>query len=198
MEIKEKRPMGERIKTILANTGLCVLLLVSFLGFFAAWWYVRIYGRIGFDSVLFTLTGGLGGVSPDLIRSFLLGGALPAVLCAAAVGLLLCWPWNWKRWIPVALSLALSLGLLAHAAWNVELVDYVLNSYRKTELYQQAYRDPEQVKITFPEKKAQPYLYLYGVHGDQLSFQGSGRCPGVQSDPGADRTCPEQHQFLPQ
>ena len=56
MKIQEKRPSGGTIKRFFANFGLTFFLLVAFLGFFAALWYVRIYGRIGFDSVLFTLT----------------------------------------------------------------------------------------------------------------------------------------------
>ena len=79
------------VSAILATAGLVVLLLVSFLGFFAAAWYVRVYGRIGFDSILYTLTGGLGGVDQGLVKDFLLGGALPAVLCTAAVSFVLFW-----------------------------------------------------------------------------------------------------------
>lgn len=170
MKIKEKRPSGDQIKRVFANAGLCLVMLLGFLGFFAAWWYVRIYGRIGFDSVLFTLTGGLGGVSTDLIRKFLTGAVLPAVLCTAAAGVLLLRPWKWKRWLPVTISLALSLGLLVHAAFNVELVEYVLNSNRTTELYQDEYRDPNSVNITFPEEKRNLiYIYMESMETSYLS-----------------------------
>ena len=178
MEIKEKRQTGDRIKRIFANSVLGLLLLVAFLGFYAAWWYVRIYGRIGFDSVIFTLTGGLGGVSTDLIRSFLLGAVLPAVLTAAALSVLLLWPWRWKRWLPVTLCLALSLGLLVQAAFNVELVSYVLNSNRTTELYQDEYRDPNAVKITFPEEKRNLiYIYMESMETSYLSQDMGGGLP---------------------
>ena len=178
MEIKEKRPLGDIIKRIFGNIGLCILLLVAFLGFFAAWWYVRIYGRIGFDSVLFTLTGGLGGVSPELLRSFFLGGVLPAVGSTVLTGALLLYPWNWKRWIPVTVSLVLSAGLLIHAAFNVELVSYILNSHRETELYQDEYRDPDQVKITFPEEKRNLiYIFMESMETSYLSQDMGGGLP---------------------
>ncbi len=178
MQIKEKRPLGDKIRRIFANTGLCLLLLIAFLGFFAAWWYVRIYGRIGFDSVIFTLTGGLGGVSPDLIRSFILGAAVPTLACTALCGVLLFWRWNWKRWWPVTISLVLSVGLLVHAAFNVELVSYVLNSNRTTELYQDEYRDPNTVNIIFPEEKRNLiYIYMESMETSYLSQDMGGGLP---------------------
>ena len=62
---------------------LTLLLLFAFVCFFAARWFVTVYGRIGFDSILFTLQSSLDGVQSDLVRSYLLGGLLPAVLCTA-------------------------------------------------------------------------------------------------------------------
>jgi phosphoglycerol transferase len=160
MKIIEKHASGSRLRRVLQNSLLVIVMLVAFLGFFAACWYVRIYGRIGFDSVIFTLTGGLGGVSTDLLEKFITGAVLPAVVCTAAAAVLLFWPWNWKRWIPVTVSLVLSVGLLVHAAFNVELVEYILNSNRTTNLYEDEYRDPEDVAITFPEEKRN-LIYIY-------------------------------------
>ena len=144
------------IGSALATTGLVALLLISFLGFFAAAWYVRIYGRIGFDSILFTLTGGLGGVDHGLIRSFLWGAAVPAVLGTVMVSLVLFWPGKKKlvnkSWASV-ISLVLCLGLLIHGAFNSQLVDYVIAALSESELYETEYRDPENVTITFPEQK---------------------------------------------
>ena len=178
MQIKEKRPSGEKIKRIFANIGLCTLLAVAFLGFFAAWWYVRIYGRIGFDSVLFTLTGGLGGVSTDLIEKFLTGAVLPTLLCTLVSGLLLFWKWNWKRWIPVTLSLVLSLGLLVHAAFNVELVEYIFHSNTTSDLYESEYRDPASVDIQFPEEKRNLiYIYMESMETSYLSEELGGGLP---------------------
>ena len=170
MQIKEKRPMGGKIKRYFANFGLCVLLFIAFLGFFAAWWYVRVYGRIGFDSVLYTLTGGLGGVSTDLIAKFLTGAVLPAVLCTGVTGFPLLRPWKWKRWIPVTVSIVLSLGLLVHAAFNVELISYLFNTNRTSDLYEQEYVDPNDVRITFPqEKRNLIYIFLESMETSYLS-----------------------------
>lgn len=148
----------------LATAGLVVLLLISFLGFFAAAWYVRIYGRIGFDSILFTLTGGLGGVDQGLVRSFIWGAAVPCVLCTVLSSLILFWPGKavaikGKKLLPLSkgsasvISLVLCICLLLHGAFNSQLVDYVIAAFSESELYEAEYRDPENVQVTFPEEK---------------------------------------------
>ena len=78
----------------LLTTISCLATLLAFVCFFAAWWYVRVYGRIGFDSVLYTLTGGLGGMSRELFVSFLAGAVLPAVLCSGLLCAVLFLPWR--------------------------------------------------------------------------------------------------------
>ncbi len=170
MKIKEKCSLREHLPRILANIGLSILLLFAFLCFFAACWYVEVFGNTGFDSVIFTLTGGLGGVSGTLVRSFLVGVAVPALVSAALVGFLLLRRWNWRRWIPVTLSLLLSVGLVIHAAFNVEMVQYIINSHRVTCLYEEEYRDPNEVNITFPEEKRNLiYIYLESMETSYLS-----------------------------
>ncbi len=149
---------------LLATACLVILLLLSFLGFFAAAWYVRVYGRIGFDSILFTLTGGLGGVDSGLVRSFLVGGVLPTVLCTAAVSALLFFIkkpicikgrqiFPLRRTLAAIISLLLSICLLIHGAFNSQLVDYVVSVFSESELYEAEYHDPTQTQITFPEEK---------------------------------------------
>jgi phosphoglycerol transferase len=170
MKNNENRPLDEKIYRILGNGLLWILLFVAFLGFFAACWYVVIYGRIGFDSVIYTLTGGLNGVSTDLLEKFLVGALLPAVVCSILAAVLLLRPWPWKRWISVTVSILLSLGLLTHAAFNVELVAYILNSNRTSDLYESEYRDPNTVSITFPEEKRNLiYIYMESMETSYLS-----------------------------
>ncbi len=163
MSKNEKTPGGRKAGRIIGTAALCVLVAVAFLCFFAARWYVSVYGRIGFDSVLYTLTSSLGGLQPDLVISFLTGAGIPTVLWTVLVCCVLFLPWKklgvrlrcfpLKRWICCALAAVLSLGLIVHAAFNVELVDYILYMARPTELYHDEYRDPNEVTITFPEQK---------------------------------------------
>ena len=166
------RPAANPAVTVGLNIALCSLIFLGFLCFFSAWWYVRVYGRIGFDSVLYTLTSNLGGVQSSLVISYLATGALPAVACSAGVSILLFFLKTplLKRWIAVTVSIALSLGLIVHAAFNVELVDYIIASGQDSSLFASEYRDPNSTKITFPEQKRNLiYIMLESMETTYLS-----------------------------
>ena len=175
---QRKKSKAGRIAGLMALTSL---MLLAFLAFFAAWWYVRVYGRIGFDSVLFTLTGGLGGVSKTLVNDFLLKAALPAVICTGSLALTLFYNgdgeicigkvrvYPLKRQLSGAIATVLSLGLLIHAAFNVELVDYLFHTGQSTNLYQDEYVDPEKTQITFPSQKRN-LIYIF-LESMETSYQ---------------------------
>lgn len=165
MQTVKENTRGRRIAEAVLMVALSLLMLIAFLCFFAAVWYVKIYGRIGFDSVIYTLTGGLGGVSPELVTKFLSGAVLPALLCTLVLTVLLFWQgrpllrirsvtlYPIRPWVANVIAGLLSLGLILHAAFNVELVDYLINSNRTGLIYQDEYKDPKDVSITFPEQK---------------------------------------------
>ncbi len=151
---KKRIPIG----SILTKVGLTLLSFIAWLAFFATLWYRRVYGDTGFDSVLFTLTGGMGGVQSGLVVSFLLGGLLPAVLCTTVQALVLYVPWNIKWWKPSRLvtaliPLVLSLALVVYAAFGIGLVEYFTARSQLSELYENEYADPNTVQIQFPEEK---------------------------------------------
>ncbi len=134
---------------------LCGFLFLSFLAIYSASWYRSVYGDVGFDSILWTLSAGVEGTSGDLIEGFLLGGPLPALGCtiaAAAILALLS-----KTRIPPALTgslgLVLGLGLLIWAACLVRLPAYIFDQLYPTSLYEDHYVDPAQAGIQAPEEK---------------------------------------------
>ena len=164
---KHRRPIS-----IPTAAGLTCLLFFAYLCFFAARWFVTVYGRIGFDSILFTLQSSLSGVQSDLIASFLLGAALPCALCtglSCAILLLL-------RRLPVRGlcsilgSVIAALGLCGYAAVDVELTDYIYSMITPSALYEDEYADPDTVQITFPEKKRNLiYIMLESMETTYLS-----------------------------
>ena len=179
-----------RVLQAIALVALCLLILIAFLCFFSAAWYVRIFGRIGFDSIIDTLTSGMGGVSTDLIDHYLAGAVLPTLICTVLVILPLFWAgkpllrirsitlFPIPRWIASLLAVALSLGLLFYAAFDVELVDYLINSNRTGALYQDEYKDPNGVTITFPEEKRNLiYIMLESMETSYLSEDLGGALP---------------------
>ena len=166
-QTKERRPI--RLGTAALLT---LLLFAAFLCFFAARWFVTVYGRIGFDSILFTLKSSLSGVQSDLVISYLMGGLLPALACTALSGviLLLMRRLPVRGLVSILTALALSLGLLGYAAVDVELTDYVRDIIWRGSLYEDHYVSPDSVEITFPEKKRNlVYIMLESMETTYLS-----------------------------
>ena len=151
---------------------LTALLLIGYLCFFAARWFVTVYGRIGFDSILFTLQSSLDGVQSDLIRSFLLGGLLPALLCTAlsCAILLILRRLPVRGLVSIVTAIALFLGLTVYAAFDVELTDYLYDTLIRGKLYEDHYVSPDAVQITFPEEKRNlVYIMLESMETTYLS-----------------------------
>ena len=169
-----------RRRSYSAMAGCTFLLLTAFLCFFSSRWFVSVYGRIGFDSILYTLSASLGGVEPELLTQYLLKALLPAVLLTLfAVFLFFFLPRKKKgrfeqavapRKAPVWLSVLLSLSLIGFAAWDSEFADYVIDQLSDTPLYETYYKDPETVTVTFPEEKRNlVYIMLESMETSYLS-----------------------------
>ena len=156
------------------------LLFIASLCFFSGRFYVTTFGRLGFDSVLYTLSSGLSGVQSGQITRYLLLGFLPAVFFTGTVLLLLQRPWGRKqgkyetrtpsRAILCFCSLILSLGMTIFAAFDVELVAYMFHQNADSGIYKAAYADPDMTKITFPEEKRNLiYIMLESMETSYLS-----------------------------
>ena len=162
-----RRPV--RVGTVVALTAL---LLFAYVCFFAARWFVTVYGRIGFDSILFTLQSSLDGVQSDLIRSYLLGGLVPAVVCTglSCAILLILRRLPVRGLVSILTAVAVSAGLIGYAAVDVELTDYVWDILTRSRLYEEEYVDPDTVSITFPEQKRNlVYILLESMETTYLS-----------------------------
>lgn len=159
----------------LPATLLSLLILISLLAFFSAHWFVTTYGRLGFDSILFTLRSSISGVQSGLIRNYMLKAALPALIVGAVWLYLLLHRKRGKyatgpRHLPGIISGVLSVLLLAFAAWDVELDAYLLDQIKTTELYETNYVNPDSVSITFPEQKRNlVYILLESMETSYLS-----------------------------
>ncbi len=172
---KSITPPKKRISLSKLLTGLALLL--GYLCFFSGRWFVSTYGRIGFDSILYTLSAGLSGVQSGLIWQYLLKALLPCLVFTAATFLLLfCRARAGKfqsksnsKW-PVLIGLLLVFLLLAFAAFDVELVDYITDQFIDSGLYEKYYVDPNSVQITFPQQKRNlVYIMLESMETSYLS-----------------------------
>lgn len=162
---KTKQKTRKRISGILRDVLPAALLLVGFLCFFSAGWYLDTYGDTGFDSVVFTLFSDLGGVQPGLIRSYLLKALLPTGLSVVLATFLLFFrpkkPLVWKnrklypfsRTFSRITALVLSLVLISDAAISTGFAEFFIGLFRESKIFEEHYVDPNSVEITFPEKK---------------------------------------------
>ena len=162
-----------------AVSGCSIFLFLAFLIFLSARWFVNVYGRIGFDSILYTLSYSLGGVEPELLIKYLLGALLPALLATVLVIWLAFFcprRKNGKYHRPAVgnsaiwICILLALMLIVAGAFDCGLVEYVTDLYSDTPLYETYYVDPASVKITFPaQKRNLVYIMLESMETSYLS-----------------------------
>jgi len=181
----------QRIKT--AVTVFCIFfLLIGVVCLYAANWYVRIYGNLGFDAILYTLLSDLSNVESNLISSFINLALIPACIVVVLIASILFLKpkkkimlqirekvkirlYPFPRVLSVLLSLILSVSTLYSAAANVELLDFIKYVTQTTSIYDEKYVDPLEAEIIFPEKKQNLiYLYLESMETSFLSKEMGG------------------------
>ena len=153
----------------LAWTGLVAL---AGLCFFAARWYIRTYGDLGFDSIMYTVFSDLGGVQSGLLISFGLKAAVPAVLLAAAAFLLLrqLRKTRAQRVLVRLTALCMSLLMILQAAFSTGLPEYVYGLFHETPVFDQYYVQPTAENVKFPEEKRNLiYIFLESMEISYLS-----------------------------
>lgn len=177
-----------KTKEIIKNIFIALLLFLGISCILGARWYLLTYGDIGFNSILFTLMSGLGGVEPRLVRKFLrfvvFRSAVITVLLCAVMGnptrfrLKLKLPKSGKsvRISPVpsrafrTISIVLSTVLIIGAALLIRLPQWLIDLGNVSRILEETYVSPESVEITFPEKKRNLiYIYLESMETTFLS-----------------------------
>ncbi len=154
-----------------------LFLLLGYLSFFSARWFVSTYGRLGFDSILYTLTSGISGVQSGLLLRWLLIAFLPCFGCTClTVFLLYCTPKQGKyqkttkHRDAMVFGILIACVLMLFAAFDVELVDYIADQISDSKLYEKYYVDPNSVQIFFPnEKRNLIYIMLESMEVSYLS-----------------------------
>lgn len=174
---------------------LLVLLLISCLCYTSAKWYEKIYGSIGFDSVLYTLFSDMGGVEMDLVISFVKDAVLFAGFFFVVVAGVLFFPargylalqifgskkirlFPFHRVLSCILCLAICSYFLVHAAKDVQLDEYIESVRNPSHFFEENYIDPAQVEITFPEEKRNlVFIYLESMEVSQFAAAQGGTLP---------------------
>ena len=180
-----RKPAPKKSPGPASMTVTALLLLTGFLAFFSARWFVGTYGRLGFDSILYTLTSGISGVQSGLVGRYLLMAALPSVLCCVTLTWLLFrkrkggkFLTSAKRQDAVIIGILIACVLLVFAAFDVELVEYIADQFTDSSLYEKNYVNPDSVKILFPQQKRNLiYIMLESMEVSYLSKELGGAMP---------------------
>ena len=153
--------MSKKVKkiNILLNIICAVLVIAGFTAFFAARWFIKKYGNIGFASILYTLTAGLNGTSSNLINDYLLNSLRPALMLSAIVIVILLlsfentlsvkiktksgdkklkiYPFSDKA--STAISAILFLILITISCFSVGIPEWASSIIRKSSIYENEY-----------------------------------------------------------
>lgn len=155
-----------------------LLIFIGVLCVCSATWYVNVYGKVGFDAILYTLFSDVGGAEVSLIYSFLLYAALPSVVITLIFSYLIFFKgkrriiaktssgkkftvFPFPRPLAAGVSLLLSLIFILFAAAEVDLFGYIKYVTADSSVFiEENYVDPGKVGITFPAKK-QNLIIIY-------------------------------------
>lgn len=140
-------------KKTIKSVLIVLIFLLSFMALFSAHWYITVFGRIGFRSILFTLLSPMKGTASGIVCDWLLKGLLPTVLCTAILCLFYFSKIKIKKEIKNIICIVLCLCLWGYGIYTVEIPAFLNGIFTKTELYDQNYANPDSTKITFPANK---------------------------------------------
>ena len=179
----KKAPKGFNI---VLSVILSFIMFIASVAYFASKWYISIYGDTGFDSIWFTLTNGIAGAGQGIVNDYLIKGLLPAVLVSAALNFILFFVpkrkfavnikgklisfYPFKKWLSSVLCLIISFALIFTASNTVGLSGYVSVSLSQSRVFDDEYKSPNDVYITFPAKKRNLiYIFLESMETTYLS-----------------------------
>ena len=136
-----------------SNVFLIILLSFCILVFCSAVWYIKICGKTGFDSVVFTLFAGTENSNPIFFKLYFLYAVLPAAAVSAIICTAIFLPLKSKQFLKKLISLILCAVLIISSFTFSGLSSYALNGLLKSNIIDKEYADPKTIEVTFPEEK---------------------------------------------
>ncbi len=151
---------------IILHVLLGITVLLSAALFFGSAWYKATF-NISFSDLLFTILSPLGGTGASTV-SDILWAVLPPVIIAFALFVaasIALWPRTRRRILIKRISaitciVALPLSVV-YALFAFRIPTYLINSMSTSELYENEYVDPADVKITDKDGNARNLIYIY-------------------------------------
>ncbi len=159
------------VKKILKYSLISIAIFLSFLAFFSGKWYVDVYGSIGFRAILFTLLSPMQGTASGIITDWLLKGLLPTVICTAALCVFLFVDKiKIKKILKNVVCIIICICLWGYGIAVTGIPPYAIGAVSNTDIYDEHYVSPSEIKITFPkEKQNLIYIFLESMETTYLS-----------------------------
>lgn len=130
------------------------MFLLSLTGFalaLSASWAYNYFGLSCFEQIIFHLKVPLEGTNTQFLKDWLRICLLKAVIFATALYLPCYIPAYGQYYEEICVG-SFVFSIL-FALYKIKLVEYIVNQFRSTDLYEKYYVDGKKVNITFPEKK---------------------------------------------
>lgn len=157
------------------------MFLLSSIGFIlaiSAKWAYDYFGLSCFEQIIFHLKVPLEGTNPQVFKDwfrqcFLKGAAWSVVL------LIPCILPVYIGYYGLVCKIAFACAMI-YAISKVRIVEYIINQFRTTDLYERYYVDGRDVNITFPEKKRN--LILLYVESMETTYTSKENGGGYSTD----------------
>lgn len=147
-------------KKIVRYVLIPIAFLLSFMAFFSGKWYIDVYGDLGFRAITFTLLSPMQGTASGIVTDWLLKGLLPTVICTALLCLFYYSKIKIKKLVKNIICIVICVCLWGYGIFVTNIPSFAWGEITKTDIYEQHYSAPEDVKITFPKEK-QNLIYIF-------------------------------------
>lgn len=154
-----------------------VLLLIGFTLARSASWAFAYFGLSCFEQIIFHLKVPLEGTNTQFIKDWVKKCFLKAC-CESVILTIPCYFFQDYRNVYGTVCVLCFMACIIYALFKVGVVEYIMNQFRTTDLYEKYYVDGKNVKITFPEKKKNLILlYVESMETTYTSKENGGNYP---------------------
>ena len=127
------------------------LLLVGFCLALSSRWAYDYFGLYCFEQIIFNLKVTLEGTNTRFIKDWFRKCFLKGLIFTFILWIPCMLP-IYAEYYPVICKIGF-IGCLIYSIYKIKIVEYAINQFRTTDLYEKYYVDGKNIKITFPENK---------------------------------------------
>ncbi|MBP3300223.1 MAG: LTA synthase family protein [Clostridia bacterium] len=179
------------LSTVVIYSVSGLLITLGFLALFSAIWFVNNFNAVvDIDAIIFTMFSDMHGVNTNIVDQYLYTAALPTVLCAAAciTGIILVPKLIFKykksekkpvsriyKTVTLSSTIFFCLTIFGICLYHLGFLEYISARTDTTPLFDEQYKNPKTVTVTFPEEKRNLiYIYLESMENTFMDTENGG------------------------